>query len=103
MTDKGIKITNRQCAECGQGYEAREAQIPGITNPIVFGGGLCPVCSCKKLAEEEQNEIKLRELELKSKRDIWRGTCGIPLRFMAQRFETFHPSRSKSLHNVYKD
>lgn len=101
--ENGITITNRKCIECGQDYEAHEAQILGMKSPIIFGGGRCRDCAKKKLEEEELREAQLRELELKNKRENWRKSCGIPMRFMAQKFDTFQPNRSKSLSDAYND
>jgi len=103
MTNNGIKITQRKCIDCGREYEAHEAQILGMKNPIIFGGRRCADCARKKMQEEEEKEAKLRELELRNKREQWRKSCGIPIRFMTRRFETFKPNRSKSLNNAYKD
>jgi DNA replication protein DnaC len=102
-TEKGIKITTRTCIECGKTYEAHEAQILGMRNPIVFGGGRCKECAKKKMEAEELRETQMRDLELKTKREDWRTRCGIPIRFMKQRFDTFQPNRSKSLSNAFKD
>jgi len=101
--DKGITIKQRTCIDCGKEYESHEAQILGMKNPIIFGGGRCPDCAKKKMQEEEEKEAKLRELELNNKREQWRKSCGIPIRFMAQRFETFKSNRSKSLSEACKD
>ncbi len=103
MIENGIKIINRNCIECGQLYESHEGQILGMRNPIVFGTGRCPTCSEKKLIEQEAQEAESREIEIKNKREQWRKTCGIPIRFLPERFETFKPNRTKSLKNIYND
>ena len=102
---KGINITNRICIEpsCKKEYEAREAQMPGMNNPIVFGGGRCPECAKKNMEDVEKQEAHLRATELGIKREEWRMKCGIPIRFKSQRFKTFNSGRTKSLNNAYKD
>ncbi len=99
--DKEIKMIPLICKECKQEYEAREIDVLGMK--MVFGKDYCSACSKKKLEEEEQRNVRLHELELKNKRELWQNTCRIPLRFVAQRFDTFQSNRSKSLSNAYKD
>ncbi len=103
MKQEEIRIVTRKCVDCGKEYQARAVQILGLTNPLVFGGKHCPDCSEGHFKEVEQREKQLYESELKSKRENWRRTCGIPMRFMVQRFETFEPNRSKSLISAYND
>jgi len=98
-----IKTTKRICKEpsCQREYEAREASILGLTNPIVFGMGYCPDCTKKKHEEDETREKLILATEVKNKRESWRNSCGIPYRFMAHSFETFQPGRSDSLRRAY--
>lgn len=100
---KGIEITKRICLDCHNEYESHEARILGLTNPIVFGGGCCPDCAKRRMEEEEAKEKQLHDLEIKNKRESWRNNCGIPQRFMGQRFESFSPGRSKSLSHAFND
>lgn len=97
MNNKGIKVTNRVCIECGRDYKAREMQILGMSNPMIFGGGRCSECARVKMDTEEAREKAMRELEQNNRREHWRGSCGIPRRFINVRFGNFKDRGIKSL------
>ena len=100
MTSK-IEKVNKSCLECNQEYEAHIGDALGIK--IEFGGGYCPTCRQKKLDEEERIEFEARQKETASKRENWRGECGIPLRFRESRVDKFDTKVDKSIVNMWHE
>jgi DNA replication protein DnaC len=74
-----------------------------MVNDKVLSNGFCKECAKKKRAEFDLKEQQAEKLEIINKRESWRKTCGIPLIFMNQRFETFKSKRTPSLLNTYND
>jgi len=99
--NESIKITKRTCIEpsCQKEYEAKEANMLGVK--MVFGMGYCPDCARRRFEEEESREKQLRERQVEAKREEWRRSCGIPYRFISERFDTFRSDRSNSLKRAY--
>lgn len=101
--NKGITQEMRVCVNptCKKEYEAHIANVLGIR--ILFGQGYCPQCSQQKLEEEERREAEKRIMGVKVKRELWRQTCGIPLRFQGSRFGNFDTKVDRSIVKMLKE
>jgi DNA replication protein DnaC len=100
MQPEIIKVI-KACKTCGKEYKAHIGQVMNIK--IEFGGGNCPNCCKKIIAEEEKREQVTQELTFKNKREEWRKSCGIPLRYQTSRFELFDRKVDRSILKVMRE
>lgn len=91
----------KKCKRCGKDYTPRQAHFSGVV--VEFGAGCCPDCETIERQEEDERIIQAEKDSIAKKREQWRRTCGIQIRFQTARFEYFDKRVDVSILRVYKD
>jgi DNA replication protein DnaC len=83
---------NLKCAGCGQDYKARNYILNNGWTWNTGKTGYCQECSEKRAAEFYRQEKEKADAELIGKRESWRVSCGIPLKYRFKGFQHFEQS-----------
>jgi DNA replication protein DnaC len=89
------------CKGCGNEYEAHIGVVLG--KPFEFGKGYCQNCCQKKYDEEERNETEEKLKAIKNTKELWRKSCGIPIRYQDSKFTNFNTNVHRSIMAVYRE
>lgn len=90
----------RQTCSCGQEYDARH-YINLYSKEADASGGLCENCRARMRAEEEVKEEAAKLRTINDKRESWRRSCGIPVIYQQERFETWKTGRPGTVDKAY--
>ena len=91
---------DQECIKCHAKYIANHAyNILGAD--VDQSRGLCPPCLEKRRAQEEKAEAEGKRRAIEDKREKWRASCGIPLTYRRERFETWQHGRPGNVDKIF--
>lgn len=82
-------ISKKVCIDCKEEYESRTFNVLG--SKLTMDKGRCQKCARIKREEADRKELEQEQFVRNSKREEWRKSCGIPLKFQKERFDTYKP------------